>query len=60
MTICPLSPWHFSNVVYITRSVTDVLNELFLKTSVPLENVPSGENDLFLWNFHLAGKKEQI
>ena len=35
---------------------SDALNELFLKISVPLENVPRWENDLFLWNFDLAGR----
>ena len=28
--------------------LADAFNELFLKISVPLENVPSWENDLFL------------
>ena len=37
--------------------MSDALNELFLKMSVPLKNVPSWENDLFLWNFHLTGRK---
>ena len=36
---------------------SDARNELFLKISAPRENVPSWENDLFLWNFHLAGRK---
>ena len=33
------------------------LNERFLKISVPLENVTSWENDLFLCDFHLAERK---
>ena len=39
----------------INRS--DALNELFLKIYVPLTKFPSWENDLFLWNFNLAGRK---
>ena len=37
--------------------LSDELNELFLKIPVPLENVSSWENDLFLWNLQLAGRK---
>ena len=37
--------------------ISDTLNELFLNISVPLEDLPSGENDLFLWNFRLAAGK---
>ena len=42
---------------------SDALNELFLKISkisVPLENIPCWENDLFFWDFTWLEGKEQI
>ena len=41
----------------LSRFLSDALYDLFFKISVPLENVPSWENDLFLWNIYLAGRK---
>ena len=41
----------------VSLHTTVALNELLLRISVPLENVPSWENDFSLENFHLAGRR---
>ena len=45
------------HMLSLLEIISDALHELFLKISVPLEYVPSWENDLFLWDFRLAGRK---